>query len=343
MENTTKILGDRMALFAAAKALLRGAGQVMFQEHAWAGFFFLAGIFWGAYEAGTPLVAWGAVLGLLVSTMAGLLVGLPHADGMRGLWGFNGVLVGCAFPTFLGSTLYMWLALVLCAALTTWVRVGFNNIMRPWHVNSMTFPFVFCTWLFLLAARMLPGIPPVSLPAPMLEVFDPGYWSFPLEAGELTRMWLRGIAQVFLLDSWVTGLFFLVGLLLSSRWAFLWAAIASAVALLCILVLRGAGYEVTRGLYGFSAVLTGIALATTFYRPGIVSGCWATLGIVVTVFVQAAMDALLLPFGIPSLTAPFCIATWLFLLPMFPLDDITPDHSHWHRTPAHAPEAPPRL
>jgi urea transporter len=55
------------------------------------------------------------------------------------------------------------------------------------------------------------------------------------------------------------------------------------------------------------------------------------LGIVCTVFVQAAMDALLLPFGIPSLTAPFCIATWLFLLPMFRLDDAEPDHSHWQK------------
>jgi urea transporter len=112
------------------------------------------------------------------------------------------------------------------------------------------------------------------------------------------------------------------------------------VALLAILVLRGAGYEVTRGLYGFSAVLTGIALATTFHRPGVVSGCWALLGILFTVFVQAAMDALLLPFGLPSLTAPFCIATWLFLLPMFPLDNATPDHSQWHRAGPHREEVP---
>jgi urea transporter len=331
MEKATKALGERAVLFASAKALLRGAGQVMFQGHAWTGFFFIVGIFWGAYESGTPLVAWGAVVGLMVATMAGLAVGLPRHEGESGLWGFNGILVGCAFPTFLGSTLYMWLALIFCAALTTWVRVGFNNVMKPWHVNSLTFPFVFCTWVFLFASRMLPGVPPTALPSPMLEVFDPGFWGFPLHAGELARIWLRGIAQVFLIDSWVTGIFFLVGLLIANRWAFLWAALSSAIALLCILVLRGAGYEVVRGLYGYSAVLTGIALATTFHRPGLVSGCWAVLGIVCTVFVQAAMDALLLPFGIPPLTAPFCIATWLFLLPMFRLDDAEPDHSHWQK------------
>lgn len=27
------------------------------------------------------------------------------------------------------------------------------------------------------------------------------------------------------------------------------------------------------------------------------------------------MNALMLPWGIPTLTAPFCVATWLFLLP----------------------------
>ena len=49
-----------------------------------------------------------------------------------------------------------------------------------------------------------------------------------------------------------------------------------------------------------------------------------------TVFVQAAMDTLMLPYGVPTLTAPFCITTWLFLLPRYVLDgQMTPDHTEW--------------
>ena len=34
------------------RTVARGVGQVMFQDNMWTGIFFLAGIFWGAYEEG---------------------------------------------------------------------------------------------------------------------------------------------------------------------------------------------------------------------------------------------------------------------------------------------------
>ena len=41
------------------KLYFKGIGQVMFQGNIWTGIFFLAGIFYGAYEAHMPAVAWG--------------------------------------------------------------------------------------------------------------------------------------------------------------------------------------------------------------------------------------------------------------------------------------------
>ena len=311
------------------RILLRSAGQVMFQNNAWTGLLFFAGIFWGAYHEGQGIVAWGALLGVVVSTLAGYLLGLPAADGEQGLWGFNGVLVGCAFPTFLGDTVWMWLALALCAALTVWVRTAFNNVLAPYKVNSLTFPFVFCTWLFLLAARALQGLPPAHMGEPSLPTAVAA--SADLHAGDLAVCWLKGISQVFLIDSWVTGALFLAGLLASSLRAAAWAAAGSALGLLAALSLGASGGDVAAGLYGFGPVLTAVALATVFYRPGFRSAVWALLGIVVTVFVQAGMDVLTAPVGIATLTAPFCIVTWLFLLPLVRFDDAEgPDHSNWN-------------
>lgn len=313
------------------KVLLRGSGQVMFQNNIWTGLLFLVGIFWGAYEEGQPLVAWGAVVGLFVSTLTGYILALPKADGREGLWGFNGILVGCGIMTFLGNTIFTWIALIMCAALSTWVRTAFNNVMAPWKVNSLTFPFVFTTWLFLLGARVMKGIPPEFLSSPEL----PGEFSTQLNLQPLHLLvyWLKGISQVFLINSWVTGVFFLVALFVSNKWAAIWAAIASALSLLMIILFQGPGGDIANGLYGFSAVLTGIALGTVFYSVNHRSALWCLSGIVVTVFVQGAMNVLLTPLGIPTLTAPFCLVTWLFLLPLFKFNadqDATPDHSSWH-------------
>ena len=301
----------------------------MFQGSEWTGLLFLCGIFWGAMESGRDIVAWGALVGLSVSTWAGYLLHEPHAEGRAGLWGFNGILVGCAFPTFLGNSPLMWLALVLAAAATTWVRTGFNHVMAPWKVNSLTFPFVFLSWLFLLATRMLDGLPAEYLSAPELTMhFSTAVGTSLLD---LLVYWLRGISQVFLVNSWVTGLFFLLALLVSNRWAALWAAIGSAVGVLVALLYQAPGSDIANGLYGFSPVLTGIALGCTFYRPGLRSALWALAGVVMTCFVQAAMDTWFLPWGLPTFTVPFCLTTWLFLLPLYKFDAFKADHSHWHK------------
>ena len=148
----------------------------------------------------------------------------------------------------------------------------------------------------------------------------------------MVKYWLRGISQVFLIDSWVAGLFMVLGLLVSNRWAALWAVVGSAVALSVALLYRAPGMDVEGGLYGFSSVLTGIALGATFYHVNLRSALWALLGVIVTVFFQAAIDVLLTPLGVAALTSPFCIVTWLFLLPLFKFNqskEEDEDHSSW--------------
>lgn len=314
--------------FDFIKAMLRGAGQVMFQNSVWTGLLFLCGIFWGAYETHTVAVSWGALVGLAVSTLTGYLLGYPRSDGDQGLWGFNGVLVGCAFPTFMGNTVQMWIALVICSALTVWVRRGMNKIMAPWKINSLTFPFVFCTWIFMLAARAMHGMPPEHMSDPTIP--DAVNTVGSLHFADIAAGWLRGVSQVFLIDSWWTGLLFLLGLAVSNWRAAVWAAAGSAVAVAVAMLFGAPASDISAGLYGFSSVLTAIALATVFYRSNLRSAVWALTGIVVTVFVQAAMNVAAEPFGMATLTAPFCVATWLFLLPLMKLDSAgSPDHSDW--------------
>jgi urea transporter len=312
----------------AVTSVLNGSGQVMFQQNVWTGLLFLAGIFWGSYECHTPQVAWGAVVGLIVSTVAGYLTEPDKTAGKEGLWGFNGILVGCAFPTFLDNTWLMWAAMIFCAMLSTWVRTGLNNVMAPSKVNSLTFPFVMLTWIFLLASRIMDGIAPASLSEPELTE----HFNFVLDTsfGSLVVYWLKGISQVFLIDSWVTGIFFLAALAVNSRWAALWAAIGSALSLAMALLFKADASDITAGLFGFSPVLTAIAIGCTFNKPNIKSAVWTLVAIIATVFVQAGMDMFFQPFGLPTLTGPFCVTTWLFLLPLYKFSVPAPKHNEWH-------------
>lgn len=321
-------------------ATLRGVAQVMFQPSAIGGALMLAGIFWGAISGGCVAVALGAVVGLVVATLTGRLLGLPCEEGEVGLWGFNGVLVGCAMMTFLGSTPLSWAALVFASAMSVWVREGLNRIGATHKVNSFTFPFVLSSWLFLAAARVLVGLDEVALSHPML----PAIHHYDLAATPPSSLWealawsLRGLGQIMLQDSWVSGLFFLAGLAVSSRWAALWAFVGSSIGTYGALLYGASEVAVASGLYGFSPALTAIALGCVFYRPSWRSALWALAGALATLFAQAALNVFLEPLGLPALTAPFCLTTWLFLLPLFKFDtshSTDTDHSSWHKKNTH--------
>lgn len=303
------------AIIQFGRASVTGIGQVMFQESFWTGLLFLAGIFWGSYENHVPQVAWGGLVGVVVATLAGYLLTPKSSDGPAGLYGFNGVLVGVAFPTFLGSSWLMWLALIICAAISTWVRQAFNNLLSGTKVSSFTFPFVFLTWVFLLSARYMNGFTPDELSVPELTTTFVN--NLDTSFGSLVIYWLKGISQVFLVNSWVTGIFFIVALAVCSRWAAFWAMAASAISLAVAILFKADPTDIANGLFGFSPVLTGIAVGCTFLKPSWRSALWAIMAIIATVFVQAGMDALFMPYGIATLTGPFCVATWLFLWPQY--------------------------
>ncbi len=323
MSNLSHRKSIHSGLGVPLRCLLRGAGQVMFQGNALTGALFLCGILWGAVESRTPELFMGALVGLVAATATGMITGLRSKDGRDGLWGFNGILVGCAMPVLLGNTPQMWLMLVLTAAMTVWLREGLNRVMAKHRINSLTFPFVLATWLMVAAAHRLGALGVAE--AHHIDVCHTvSVWS-------VVEAWLKGVSQIFFVDSAVAGAIFLAGLAVSNLRAAVWTAAGSAVGMVVAWWLDAPHGAVFAGLYGYSPALTALALATVFYRPTFRSAAWALLGAVMTVPIQAAVAAMLAPCGITALTAPFCFATWIFLLPLLPLDkEPSPDHSVWN-------------
>jgi len=294
---------------------LRGAGQVMFQNNPLTGVFFLAGITYGAIRAEMWEVALGSVVGLVVSTLTSRALRVDPTARATGLYGYNGILVGAALPTFLEPTARMWVYLVVGSAVSSVVMMAVANVMKTWGTPALTFPFVLTTWFLLLGAHAFANVRAESLSSPSLasapsEAAASINWSFDFA---WDTFW-RGPAQVFLIANAVTGILFVIGLACSSLWAAGYALAGSAVAMGTAIVLGASEADLVQGLFGFSAVLTAIALGCTFYSPTWRAALYALLGTIFTVVVQGAMDAGLAPMGIPTLTGPFVFATWLFLL-----------------------------
>ena len=263
-------------------------------------------------ERATTDLRW-AVLGLVVGTATAVALRVDEPSLRKGLFGFSPLLTGIAVPTFLDHRPLMWLYLVLGAMATTVVTLALNAIFKTWGLTAFTLPFVLTTWVLLLAAYQFDRFTVLTNLKPKF----PGEGQ--LTGGrfnwDLVPTFLRGVSQVYLIDSWVTGLIILVALLINSRWSALFAVIGTVGATLLALWFGADATSLDKGLFGFNAVLTAIAVGAVLHRPGALVTVYTLFGIALTLFVQMALTSMLTPLAIPVLTGPFNIATWLLLLP----------------------------
>lgn len=306
-------LADRNLGIAFIDACLRGASQVLLQNNPVTGLLILVGIAWAAIATGRPTVIVGVLVALVVGTVTAIVLRADTVALRTGLFGFNSLLTGAGVTVFMQNRPLMWLLLVLGAAATTVVMFALTTVLNTWGVPALTFPFVLTTWFLLMGAYQFAGLTLDLADRPAL----PG--SARVETASLTADVIaalpEGVSQVFLVESWVAGLIILIGLAVNSWWVAGSAAVGTVVGTLVAIWFGAGAGTVEAGLWGFNAVLTAVALATFLYRPTVPTAIYALFGVVVTVFVQAALSTVLGPLGIPTLTAPFVIATWLFVLP----------------------------
>jgi urea transporter len=311
----------------------------MFQNNPLTGLLFLAGIYWGA----SLWVAVAATAGLVVATAtARQLVRVDTVSLRSGLYGFNGLLVGAGVATFVHGEGFLAAAYVtLGAVVSVYAMSALSAVLAAWRTPALTSPFVLvCCWMLLAAYGLsrlsISGLGPAVLP----HVAAPGTSAALLAPLFLLEAWLKGVGQVFLIGNAVTGVIFVVALAVSSWRAALFALLGSAVGMGTALAFGANRAAVGEGLYGFSAVLTAIAVGATFYPSSVRTTGVALVAAVFTAIVQAGLDVALQPLGIPTLTSPFVFVTWLFLLPHLQLAPVP----HAPLTPVpHAPLAGPTV
>jgi urea transporter len=306
---------DASAVLRFLDINLRGIGQVMLQNNPLSGALFLAAIGWGALAADALEVLFGGLLALLTATLTAIWLRVDRQALGDGLYGYNALLVGLALPTFLQPSPSLWGYVVLGGAVSVVAMLAIANLIRTWQLSALTFPFVIVTWALLLAAFAFAGIDGGAPPyAGEVAALAPAA-SNPLDLAGFIAGVYNSISQVFLKASPVSALLFVAGLAVSSVAAAVFAVAGALLAVASAHLLGAESDLVSAGLLGFSPVLTAIAVGTVFYAPSLRVALYAALATLFTVVAQAAMNVAFAPLGLPALTAPFVLTTWLFLLP----------------------------
>ena len=297
------------SLLSFVDSVLRGMGQVMLQNNSYAGLFFLAGIFYNS-----KLFGLAVVVGTAVSTISAMLLGAEALKVREGLFGFNGALTAVALTYFLQANSLTWAYVVFAAIVAAILTAAMFPVLDTWNIPVLTAPFVLTGLCFLLACAHFGRLhstdilPTAGLPrAAIVEGV--------VTAGSVVEGLFKGIAQVFFQDSAVTGILFLIGLLVSSRRMLTTALLGSLTGLLVAWGMGAAEPAIRSGAFGFNCVLTAIAMVTLGFVPNkLVPAFYVLLATVASAVVFAAVSTTLQPVGMPALTLPFVLTVWIFVL-----------------------------
>ncbi len=265
--------------------LLKGIGQIMLQQSAYTGLFFLIGIFCGSITMGL-----GALLAVSVGTITAYLLQYDKEQIANGIYGFSATLVGVALTFYFEATLIVWIAVVIGAVLATVLQHWFNDKKIP----VFTFPFILVTWgIMYLLKNVFPVEPSAFLAIPV-EIKHDFAFAF------------RGYGQVIFQGSTLAGILFFMGVFVSSPlqalYGFFGAVIAGFISRICDTPIE----LVVTGLLSYNAVLCAIV----FSGDKIKNGIWVIIAIILSLIVSFTMSV----YQMTPLTFPFVAGTWSVLI-----------------------------
>ncbi|WP_027376225.1 urea transporter [Kaistella palustris] len=265
------------------ESLLRGVGQVMFQNNIWSGLLFLVGICYNSWQFGLA-----AFLGTLVSTIAAIVFRYSKEDISQGIYGFNGTLAGLAVVCFFGVSFISVLSLLVAAVLSTVSMHYLKRILPP-----LTAPFVLVTWFCILLLVFIVEYPLLSSGSPVVPQFH------------LQSAFGKSFGQVMFQENTVTGIIFMLAIFINSKLNAAYAVYAAVLGTLTGWLLQEPLTSLNAGLLGYNAILCAIALSGKKWADF----WWITAAIILSTL----LNSVLAKTGIITLTAPFVIATWLIL------------------------------
>lgn len=271
-------------------SILKGIGQIVFQENIWSGILILLGLFVSDWRCGI-----GAILGSTTGTLTAKLLHFDNKYILSGVYGFNASLVGIAVfyffsihPISIGSIFIGG----ICATIIQYLFLQRN-------IPVYTLPFILITWTIYWS---LVTVFPISLSAPSsisslsLNTYSTG---------------INGFSQIVFQENVLAGILILIAIAINDLFKTTIGFVASLLAAVVTLYLHQEPSSVLSGVFGFNVILTSLAVI----QKNLKSIAWTLFGCLTTLSIHIVLLKLSFFSSIGGLlTLPFVIGTWCVLV-----------------------------
>lgn len=290
-------------LMQAIQIVFKNIAQVLLLDNPITGAFILVGLFVGNWKVGLM-----ALVASIISLLLAKYMNYSEEEISAGLAGFNPVLTAVALSIFLVPKWYSIVIILIAIIMTLPIGSALSTFLKPYRVPMLTIPFIVMTWMILLMTYEFKF---VKSDVSILPKTLPGI-KFPGDHIHWLNAFLSGFSEIFLLKTVIGGALILIGIFVASRKAGIFAILANIIGFTAVLVLGGNHDQINDGLFGYNVILTALALGVTFNNQ-MIRYLSIVLGIVLTIIIHASSTTLLMPYGLPVLTLPFVLSTWVML------------------------------
>jgi urea transporter len=284
-------------------SFLLSYSQILFSKNHWVGAMILA-----ATAVHRDLFFFGSIAVFLANGFA-FSLHFSKAAMKKGMFGYNGLLIGLAFPSLFKINIPLLVIFVMAVFATTLVTASLHAALGYYfNLPVLTLPFLIVMYLVLAA---FPSIQGIALNKTLSSLS-----SFAFSMPELVEVYFKSLGAIFFSPNVISGFIIFIALFFFSR-------IATLLSFVGYLIGVGLMYWVfhfpSEHLFlsiGFNFILTAVAMGGIWFVPHATSFLFAGGAVLLCAVILAGTSNLFYFFGLPVLILPFNLTILILLYGM---------------------------
>lgn len=262
------------------------------------------------------------VLAVISTSLTAFFINLNKPTIAKGLYGFNGLLVGLGLGIYYSLSWYLVFVIILAAIFTLFISVSLQGVIGKYHLPYLSIPFLIGMWIFTIAAKHFEalGISERGIYY-MNELYVVGGHSLvkvyeffnQAESPVMIKSYFISLSAILFQYNVLTGFIIAIGLLLFSRIAFMLSVIGFSIAFGFYHMIDANITMIEYSYIGFNYILTSIAIGGFFLVPSTRS--FVSVGILVPLvaILSISLSTIFYYYHLAIYSLPFNAIVLLFL------------------------------
>jgi len=297
-------------------SLLNSYSQIFFSIYKPFSLFILAVTFIDFYTGLMGLLA------VVTTSTAAFALNLNKSIIAKGLYGFNGLLVGLGLGLYYSLSWHLVFIVFLAAVFTLFISVAMQGVIGKYQLPYLSIPFLVGMWTFTLATKHFEalGISERGIYT-MNELYVVGghklvqMYEFFNKAPipEIVKTYCISLSAILFQYNVLAGFLIAIGLLLFSRIAFTLSIIGFSIAYGFYHVIDADITLLEYSYIGFNYILTSIAIGGFFLIPSVRSYFSVSILVPLVAILSISMSSIFYKYNLAIYSLPFNMVVLLFL------------------------------